>query len=394
MPKLFPFRGLRPDQKYVEQVSAKSTDFSSKEDLVNEIQNNPFTFHHLTKGHLRYSGSYQSPEKFLPFALQYIRKMKADGILLQELEESFYVYEQVDQNGISYKGIIALCSVDDYNNNKIKKHEEIRPSRLHYLVELFKTAKVLGEPTLLAYKGNIAIDSYKTKPVFSFQSPDGKKHIVSKVTLSEEMDRLNHEFELIDDFYIADGHHRSASVSKFNEVSHHYFNDKMMCFVIQEDQLSILPFHRLVNSIHLNDKVSILSKLSEEFDVKKSTESIYIVNNEGTFGIYLDKEWYEISFRGDRAGRLDVEIIEQHIIYNVFGISNSSTDSQIAFHPHTQGENEMCKLIDSGIYTIGITNKSCSFEEVRKVSDQNKTLPPKSTYIEPKLRSGMIIQEF
>ncbi len=167
-----------------------------------------------------------------------------------------------------------------------------------------------------------------------------------------------------------------------------------MCFVIQEDQLSILPFHRLVNSIHLNDKVSILSKLSEEFDVKKSTESIYIVNNEGTFGIYLDKEWYEISFRGDRAGRLDVEIIEQHIIYNVFGISNSSTDSQIAFHPHTQGENEMCKLIDSGIYTIGITNKPCSFEEVRKVSDQNKTLPPKSTYIEPKLRSGMIIQEF
>ena len=109
------------------------------------------------------------------------------------------------------------------------------------------------------------------------------------MTLSEEMDRLNHEFELIDDFYIADGHHRSASVSKFNEVSHHYFNDKMMCFVIQEDQLSILPFHRLVNSIYLDDKVSILSKLSEEFDVKKSTESIYIVNNEGTFGIYLDK---------------------------------------------------------------------------------------------------------
>ena len=178
MPRLYPFKALRPDKKYVEKVSAKSTDFPLKDDLVREIQNNPHTFHHVTKSHLRYSGSYQSPEKFLPFASNYIKSMKNAGVLINESEDSFYLYEQVFKNGNSIKGIIGLYAVEDYRNNTIKKHEEIRPNRLQYLVELFKTARVLGEPTLLAFKGGISLDKYSKESIFSFESPDGKKHHV------------------------------------------------------------------------------------------------------------------------------------------------------------------------------------------------------------------------
>ncbi|MDG1046784.1 MAG: DUF1015 family protein [Bacteroidia bacterium] len=394
MPRLYPFKALRPDKKYVEEVSAKSTDFPSKDDLVREIQNNPHTFHHVTKGHLRYSGSNQSPEKFLPFASNYIDSMKSAGVLVNENEDSFYLYEQVFKNGNSIKGIIGLYAVEDYRNNTIKKHEEIRPNRLQYLVELFKTAKVLGEPTLLAYKGDISFEKYSKESIFSFESPDGKKHHVSKISSTEEVDKLSKEFEQIDSFYIADGHHRSASAEKFNHSSSKFNNDKTMCFVVAEDQLEIKPFHRLIKPVLSINKDVLITKLSDNFEVSRSYESLYDIKDQGNFGLYIDNEWYQLRYKNKNSDLLDVEIIEDYIIKNVFGIMDSRTDSQIAFHPYTNGEKEMYDLVNKEIYKIAITNKPCDFSDVRQISDSNKTLPPKSTYIEPKLRSGMIIQEF
>ena len=121
---------------------------------------------------------------------------------------------------------------------------------------------------------------------------------------------------------------------------------------------------------------------------------MYDVKEQGNFGLYIDNEWYQLRYKNKNSDLLDVEIIEDYIIKNVFGIMDSRTDSQIAFHPYTNGEKEMCDLVNKKIYRIAITNKSCDFSDVRQISDSNKTLPPKSTYIEPKLRSGMIIQEF
>ncbi len=132
----------------VDKVSAKSTDFSTKEELIVEVQTSAVTFHHVTKSHLSYNGAYQEPEKFLPFAAQYIKQMKERGVLVKEEEETFYVYEQTRADGKTFKGIIALCSIEDYHKNRIKKHEEIRPSRLKFLVELYKTTKVIIKSTI------------------------------------------------------------------------------------------------------------------------------------------------------------------------------------------------------------------------------------------------------
>lgn len=393
MPKVFPFRALRPKADYVTMVTAKSTDFKSQEDLVHEIRINSFTFHHVTKSHLSYSGAYQEPEKFLPFASQYVKEMKEKGVLLREEEKSLYLYEQTRPDGKTFKGIIALCSIEDYKNNKIKKHEEIRPSRLKFLVELFKTTKVMGEPTLLAHNGDIHLDEVRGEELYSFTSLDEKKHKVTRISDPAEIEKIQKSLEALDSFYIADGHHRSASTETFNSQVSSLENDKSMCFIIHEAQLEILPFHRLINPVISLSEEEIIGKLNPYFVISKSEVSLYTIAEKKTYGLYINKRWYKLRLK-EYSESMDVDILEELVVKNIFGIADSRTDSQISFHAYTNGESELTDLIDSGTYSVAFTSKPCTFDEVRRVSDEGKTLPPKSTYIEPKLRAGLLVQEF
>ena len=393
MPKIYPFKALRPTADKIGKVTAKSTDYPKKEDLIAEIRSNPISFHHVTKSHLSFSGAYQEPEKFLPFAAQFIVKLKEDGVLLKEEEDSIYVYEQKRPDGRVFKGLIALCSIDDYRENKIKKHEEIRPSRLKFLVELFKTTKVMGEPTLLAYSGNVDFMKYKSTELYSFESVDGKKHSVCRISDKSDIEDLQLQMEKIENFYIADGHHRSASTQVFNESVNSLSNDSSMCCILHEDQMEILPFHRIIKPIITIGKDDLLDQLSRKFKIQKSRGPVYEVKEARTFGMYIQNEWYLLQYIND-SDLLDIEILEEEIVRGVFNIRDSRTDSQITFHAHTSGLDVLKDLVDSEAFNVAITTKPCHFSEVRKVSDANNTLPPKSTYIEPKLRSGIIIQEF
>ena len=377
----------------VEKVTAKSTDFPVKKDLIEEIRNNRFSFHHVTKSHLSYAGAYQEPEKFLPFAAQFIKKMKAESVFIKEDKPTFYLYEQIRKDGKTFKGIIALCSIADYHNNKIKKHEEIRPSRLKFLVELFKTTKVMGEPTLLAYNGTVSYDDVVAEDILNFKSPDGKQHIVKGVKNEADVDSIQNQMSAIENFYIADGHHRSASTAAFNREVSKLSNDLSMCFIVQEDQLEILPFHRLIKPIVPINVDDLLVKLSTYFSIEKSDKSVYNISERHQFGLYIEKQWYSLVYK-NQSEKLDVELLEDIVVREIFSISDSRTDSQIAFHAYTSGEKVMTDLIDSNTYRVAFTSKACDFNEVRKVADNDKTLPPKSTYIEPKLRAGMLIQEF
>ena len=393
MPKVFPFRALRPNPDFVNLITAKSSDFPNHEDLVREIRSNSFTFHHVTKSHLSYSGAYQEPEKFLPFASQYIKEMKKKGMLIKEESEAFYLYEQVRKDGKSFKGIIALCSIEDYKANKIKKHEEIRPSRLKFLVELFKTTKVMGEPTLLAHNGQIDLEQFTGTKLYAFTTLDDKKHTIHRIDKPIEIASLQYSLGNISDFYIADGHHRSASTKEFNAQVNRLDNDKSMCFIIQEDVLEILPFHRLIKPVVSVATEDIIAELSKVFKVTKSEKSLYEIQERNTFGLYVGKQWYKLIPK-IILQRADIVEMEELIVKGVFGIEDSRTDSQISFHAFNSGESLLTNLVDTDTYSIAITSKACDFSEVRAIADANQTMPPKSTYIEPKLRSGMIIQEF
>jgi uncharacterized protein (DUF1015 family) len=393
VPNIFSFKALRPDPEYVSRVTAKSTDFPNQEDLVHEIRTNPLTFHHLTKSHLSYSGAFQEPEKFLPFAAQYIQDMKAKGILIKEDKESFYIYEQTRKDGKVFKGVIALCSIEDYKKNKIKKHEEIRPSRLKFLVELFKTTKVMGEPTLLAHNGSVPLDISKAEKIYSFTTLDQKSHSVYRVSEDSQVLEIKNAISAIDSLYIADGHHRSASTEEFNQNVARLENDKSLCCIMHEEDLEILPFHRLIKPIVNIQTDQIIASLSHKFIVSKSEDSLYDIENRNEFGLYVGKQWYRIKLKSV-SDLPDVQILEDLVVRDIFKIADSRTDSQISFHPHTSGEAMLKNLVDEDTYSIAITTKACTFSEVRNVSDNNSTMPPKSTYIEPKLRAGLIIQEF
>jgi uncharacterized protein (DUF1015 family) len=393
VPQIFPFKALRPSPNFVNLVTAKSTDFSNHEDLVHEIRTNSFTFHHVTKSHLSYSGAFQEPEKFLPFAAKYIKDMKAKGVFIREEEDSFYIYEQIRKDGKIFKGLIALCSVEDYKANKIKKHEEIRPSRLKFLVELFKTTKVMGEPTLLAHNGAVPLDVTNAQLLYSFTTVDDKRHIIYKISDKIQLAEMQAAITAIDNLYIADGHHRSASTRDFNANVTTLDNNKSMCCIMHEEDLEILPFHRLIKPVTSLPTQDIITALSHKFEVSISVDSLYEIKNRNEFGLYVGKHWYQLKLK-ESSDLPDVQILENYVVREIFKIADSRIDSQISFHPHTAGENLLKKLIDEDTYSLAITTKACNFSEVRLVADQNDTMPPKSTYIEPKLRAGLIIQEF
>lgn len=319
--------------------------------------------------------------------------MKKNKILIQEKEESLYLYEQTRPDGKTFRGIITLCELDAYRKNKIKKHEEIRPSRLRFLVELFKTTKVMGEPTVLAHAGNVDINEELAHPIFHFTSLDGKYHKISKLSDVDEVKKIQKSFEEIDTFYIADGHHRSASVEEFNAKFPEFNNDKSMCLLMQEDQLEIKPFQRLIKSVSKISSDDLVNKLARKFTIYTIDEPLYDPENKGEFGLYIKNQWFKLVSL-EPKDRMDIVILEEDIVQAVFDIQDSRMDSQIAFHPHTDGLTHLVNLVDSDTYDVAITNKPCTFKEVRLISDQDKVLPPKSTYIEPKLRSGLIIQEF
>lgn len=393
MPKIYPFRALRPRADSVEKVTAKSTDYPKKEDLIEEIRTNPLTFHHVTKSHLSYSGAFQDPEKFLPFAAKYISDMKERGVLIKEQEEAFYIYKQVRPDGKTFVGLIALCSVDDYKANKIKKHEEIRPSRLKFLIELFKTTKVMGEPTLLAHNGSVPLDTKEAEQIYSFKTQDGKLHTVYKVGSASQQEQISQALCDIDHLYIADGHHRSASTAEFNKKVSRLENDKSMCCIMNEKDLEILPFHRLIKPIVPLATDEIITSLSQSFKVTKSENSLYSICSKNEFGLYVSKQWYRLELKSE-SDLPDVQILEDLVVRAIFNIADSRTDSQINFHPHTAGEKALEELVDEDSYSFAITMKAADFSEVRNVADDDNTMPPKSTYIEPKLRAGLIIQEF
>ena len=393
MPQIFPFKALRPLPDMVNKVTAKSTDHPKKEDLVNELMTNPYTFHHVTKSHMSFNGAFQEPEKFLPFAAKYIVNMKSQGVLIKDEKESFYLYEQISASGKSCKGVIGLCSIDDYRTNRIKKHEEIRPSRLKFLVELFKTAHIMGEPTLLAHNGDVNLDELEATEIYRFVSADHKIHVVRRVDSTEDVAKLQQKMADIESFYIADGHHRSASTSEFNASIPGLDNDKSMCYIVHENQLQIHPFHRLFKPMHAMDSQQVIAELATHFKIMKSDKPLYTVLETNDFGLYIDKQWYQLSYES-HSDQLDVEILEELVVKGVFNIQDSRTDSQIYYHPYSNGLNELIDLVDSDIYSMAFTTKPCSFEDVIEIADSNKILPPKSTYIEPKLRAGLLIQEF
>lgn len=393
MPKFSPFRALRPKTEFAAQVSARSSDFKDIDTLVEAMRSNAISFHHVTKNHLNFSGEYQQAEMYLPFAAKFIEDMKDKKVLVKDDEDCYYIYHQYRKDGSSYKGIIGLTSVEDYHKDKIKKHEEIRPSRLGFLVEMCKTTKVLGEPTLLTYKAERPLNLEHGEVICDFESVDGKQHMISKVSEPERVKAIREYMEEIPAFYLADGHHRSAAIADFNAKFPEYDNARCLGLLMEEDQLKISSFHRMIRTELSISTSDIIEQLNRDFDIVKLDQHLYEPQNKAEFGMYDGKDWYKLKLKFPEH-LMDVELLEKYVVHSVYNIQDSRTDNQISFYAHNEGREKMEKLVREKNFDVVFTLKPCEFSEIREISDKNQVLPPKSTFIEPKLRAGMIIQEF
>jgi uncharacterized protein (DUF1015 family) len=392
MPLLYPFKALRPANEYIGRVSAKSTDFKSKKALGEELRSNPYSFHNVTKNHLNYTGAFQEPEKFLPFAAKFVEDAIEKGVLLRDEDEAFYIYEQSRKDGKKFIGIVGLYTIDDYRNNKIKKHENIRPNKIKFVTQMFRTTKVMGEPVLLACAFKEALDYSTKKEVSRFTSVDGKTHVISAITDKNAIEKIQNNLGSLDAFYIADGHHRSESAYDYRNNYPNDKNDKAMCLLMDENDLEIHSFHRLIRNIDTISEEDFFNKLGQSFKVEKADESIYNPKETHVFGMYKAGQWYKLTYLHE-SDDIDVDVLEEHVVRAVFGIKDSRTDSQISFHSDFEGKAKLLKLVDNDTFRVAFTIKPCSFEDVRVISDRNEVMPPKSTYIEPKLRTGMVIAE-
>ncbi|MFY0643232.1 MAG: DUF1015 domain-containing protein [Bacteroidia bacterium] len=393
MPDFKPFRALRPHKDYAGKVSARSSDFSDQHLLVEAMKANPHTFHHVTKNHLNYSGAFQEPEKFLPFAAKFIELQKEKGVLVKEQEDAFYIYRQTRKDGRTFKGLIGLSNVEDYSLDRIKRHEEIRPSRLGFMVELCKTTKVLGEPTLLTFKQHRPIELGQGEQIYDFTSIDGKRHIIERMTDELKIQEIRDFLMEVECFYLADGHHRSAAIASFHNQFPQLDNAYCLSLLMEEDELDISAFHRLIRPVVSIPTSELLEKLSRDFDISKSESAVFDPVNKGEFGLFDGKDWYRLVLKY-HDHMMDVELLEKYVVHSIYNIRDSRTDSQISFYPQRQGVERMEEIVKEGTFDVVYTLAACQFSEIREISDRHETLPPKSTFIEPKLRSGLIIQEF
>jgi uncharacterized protein (DUF1015 family) len=411
MAKVKPFAALRPAKDKVGEVSATPFDGASKDQALTEMMHNPNSYLHVVKPHLHFKGEKKNPAKHFPQGLAYLQRLRDQGLLIKDNKPCFYIY-RIIKGHQAYAGIIASASVDDYNNNVILKHENTLTEKQNEIAEHIQFYNNLGNPVLLSYPDDESIDLLinqyilKHVPEYNFISTDQVKHNMWVVTEEKDIQLLETRFEAIPTLYIADGHHRSAGSATFcdrkraenpNFTGEETFNFFPVC-LIPFSKLSIFEYHRLVRDKAIVNNPDFLEEIKKYFIKIPSGHLPVQPLNKKEFGLYfqgkafllqLKPEW-EATLQGTLA-HLDVSIVEEFILKRIFNITDSKTDARLSVMDGGRGIGHLQEAVDKGDYDLAISLYPTSMEEVKRVAEENLIMPPKSTWIEPKIRTGLII---
>ncbi len=407
-----PFKALRPARDKAAQISAPSYDSGSRDKSYHELDTNPHSYLHIVKPYLHFKGEKKNPEKHFPLGLDYLKKFKEQGWFVKDDADSYYIY-RVIKGSNAYTGIIAAASVDDYNNNNILKHENTLTDKQNELADHIRWFKQLGNPVLLTYpdspKIEKVIEHYIENhiPEYNFISPDQLKHNLWVVSKKEDVELIKNEFENVAKLYIADGHHRSAGSAAYCEYERsanplfdgsEAFNYFPVC-LIPFSKLHIFEYHRLVKDEFVNN-ANFITEVEKYFEMIPSGTLPVQPLKPKEFGLYYNKTAYLLKLKPEFAvtlsgtlDKLDVSIVEEYLLKRIFNIHDSKTDKRISFMDGTKGIGTLQETIDNNEYNLAITLYQTSIEEVKEVAEQNLIMPPKSTWIEPKLRTGLVIYE-
>lgn len=414
MAKVKPFAALRPAKEVAGQVSAPPFDAANRDLALQEISYNEKSYLHVVKPYLHFKGERKNPEKHFPIGLDYLRKFISEGWLVRDEQPCFYVYRMIRRHS-AYSGIIAMASVDDYLENRILKHENTLTEKQAEIAEHIRYYNSLGNPVLLTYPDDHEIDRlldqyiHQHVPEYNFITADQVKHNLWVVTDPNDVNILEDRFESLDYLYIADGHHRSAGAAAFCELQRkknpnyngeEAFNYFPVC-LIPFGKLTIFEYHRLVKDPARVNAPGFLNAVKEYFEVIPSGHLPVQPLEKGEFGLYFHQKAYLLKLKPELAAEisgtldsLDVSIVEEYLLKKVFEITDSKTDHRLSFMDGGKGIGHLQESVDQGAFDVAITLYPTSVEEVKAVADEQLIMPPKSTWIEPKIRSGLIILEY
>lgn len=405
MAKIKPFKAVRPAPDKVALVTCRTYDDYSSAELAAWLDFNPYSFLHVI--HPAYANAQKvSLEKRFKAVANKYQDFKHDQILIEEEHPVFYLYE-IQSKGQTFTGIIAGTSVKDYQDNVIKKHEDT----LQYRVELFKDylhqTNFNTEPVLITYPDSVEINTFialrkKSKPVYEYSTSNKEKHTLWKIDTQSEVDWLQEHFENIPNLYIADGHHRSASAELLYEQDKHLGNENLnyfMSFLIAESNVKIYEFNRLIRDLNGLSKDDFIKKLSEHFVIVAKDQEIWKPQNKFEFGMYFDGSFYALFYKKENhqqasiLDNLDAQILYDKVLFPLLGIEDLRNDERIDYIPGKQSISVIKDLIDEGEFEVGFMLYPSDINEIKALADNDLIMPPKSTYIEPKFRSGLVVYE-
>lgn len=410
MATIRPFAGIRPAPLYAKDVAALPYDVMNSQEAREMVVGKPYSFLHIDRGEI------DLPPETDPYSPAVYQKAKEtflafckDGILIQDPSPCLYLY-RLTMNGRSQTGVVACTSIDEYENNIIKKHEFTRADKEADRIRHVDTLNANTGPIFLAYKENqkaqeIMEQETQKPPLYDFIAEDGIGHTAWRIDDAQTIQKLVNSFQNVESLYIADGHHRNASAVKVGlkrrEEKPDYTGDEEFNFYLSvlfpAEELHILDYNRVVKDLNGDTAQGFLEKLKEKFQITPAKEAVHPPKIH-TFGLYLDKQWYLLTAKKEilsdhPVDGLDVSILQREVLTPLLAIGDPRTDKRIDFVGGIRGLEELEKRVDSGEMTLAFSMYPTSMEELMATADAGLTMPPKSTWFEPKLRSGLFIHD-
>ncbi len=412
MAKVKPFKGVRPPKELVEQVVSRPYDVLNSEEARREAEGNPKSLYHIIKPEIDFEpGTDEHDPKVYEKAVENFHKFQENGWLVQDDKENYYIYAQT-MDGRTQYGFVVAAWVNDYMEGRIKKHELTRRDKEEDRMKHVRVNNANIEPVFFAFPDNekleqIIRDVTAGKPEYDFVTDDGFGHTLWLIEDPATIATITEEFDKIPNLYIADGHHRSAAAAlvgaeKAKNNPNHRGDEEynyFMAVAFPASHLKIIDYNRVVRDLNGLTPQQFLDKIAENFEVKDMGTEIYHPSGLHNFSLYLDGRWYSLTAKPgtyndqDPIGVLDVTVSSDLILRDILGITDLRSDKRIDFVGGIRGLGELKRRVDSGEMKMALALYPVTMDQLINIADTGNIMPPKTTWFEPKLRSGLIIHK-
>lgn len=412
MAKVKPFRGVRPPRELVEEVVSRPYDVLNSEEARKEAEGNEKSLYHIIKPEIDFEpGTDEHDPKVYDKAVENFKKFQKEGWLVQDSKENYYIYAQTMEGRTQY-GFVVGAWVNDYMEGRIKKHELTRRDKEEDRMKHVRVNNANIEPVFFAFPDNEALEQIirevtaKT-PEYDFVAPDGFGHTLWVIDDDATIAKVTEEFEKIPNLYIADGHHRSAAAAlvgaeKAKNNPNHKGDEEYNYFLavaFPASHLRIIDYNRVVKDLNGLTEDEFLNKLKENFEVEDKGADIYSPSGLHNFALYLGGKWYSLTAKlgtyddNDPIGVLDVTVSSNLILRDILGITDLRSDKRIDFVGGIRGLGELKRRVDNGEMKMALALYPVTMDQLMNIADSGNIMPPKTTWFEPKLRSGLIIHK-